>query len=103
MNPEEFQETTTQILSNLSDQGKVSEYLTKLVDVYKTSHTTNQTLTENQTKHEKEIAALKETNMNLFLKIQTPGENQTIDPGTNNNQDQQLSYDKLVTDLGGSK
>jgi hypothetical protein len=101
MNPEEFKETTTQILSNLSDQGKVTDYLTKLTDEYHTTHTTNQTLQEQQAKHEKEINALKETNMQLFLKIQSPpGE---PEPGTNTQpgQPEPLSYDNLVSDLGG--
>jgi Na+/phosphate symporter len=100
MKPEEFQETTTQILANLSDQGKVSDYLSQLVDVYKTTHTTNQTLTDEQTKHQKEIQALKETNMNLFLKVQSPDSqtNQTHTQNENN-----LTYDKLVSEMGGTK
>jgi cell division septum initiation protein DivIVA len=99
MKPEEFQSTTNQILTNLSDQGKVTEYLNQITEAYTTAHTTNTTLAEQQTKYEKEIQALKETNMNLFLKIQTPPE-QTNSSGSN--AEPTHTYDKLLEQLGGN-
>jgi hypothetical protein len=97
MKPEDFEATTKNILSNLNDQGKISEYLTQLNEAYKTTYTTSTTIQEKQSTYEKEIQALKDTNMNLFLKINAPQEstneesNQTQDP---------LTYDNLLKEMG---
>lgn len=101
MNPEEFQNATNEILTNLSDQAKVTETLSKLNEAYKTTHTTNSTLQEQQTKHEKEISALKETNMNLFLKINTPQESpKHVEGGS---PEDKLTFEALTEQLGGTK
>lgn len=97
MKIEEFETLTGNVLSNLSDQGKVSEYLNQINEAYKTNYTTTQTLTTKQSDYEKEIDGLKQTNMNLFLKLQSEPENKTA---AQTKTDEPLTYDQLVEKMG---
>jgi hypothetical protein len=102
MKPEEFESVTSQILTNLTDQGKVSELLTQLNETYKTTHTTSQTLDDKQKDYEKEIQALKDTNMNLFLKLKSQPETQDQGSGSSD-QSEPMTYDKLLDEMGVNK
>lgn len=95
MEIKDFEKVTSDILTNLTDQGKVSEYLTKLNEAYQTTYTTSQSFETKQTDYENEIKALKETNMNLFLKIKNPPENTSAA----NTDPEPLTYEKLVTEM----
>lgn len=101
MKIEDFKKVTNDIMSNLSDQGKVTEYLTQLNDAYETTLTTNTTLQDQSKTHEKEIQALKDTNMKLFLKVQAPESDSAADSQTLETEPK-LSYEKLTEDLGGT-
>ena len=101
MKPEEFKETTQNIISNLNDQGKVSDYLTQLTDVYETTHTTNTSLQDAQTEKDKEIQALKDTNMKLFLKIQD--QKQETQQENKTNESPPKTYEDLVKDMEAGK
>jgi len=69
MKIEDFKQMTVDILENITDQAKISELLTTLVDDYtKIDNKINSLTTENvnfKTDNEK----LRTANMNLFLKI----------------------------------
>lgn len=98
MTPEEFESKTNEIISNLSDQAKVSETLTQLNETYKTAHTSSQTLQDKTKDYEKEIKALKDTNMNLFLKVNQPPEQKPDEQ--QGNKTEPLTYDKLLEGMG---
>jgi hypothetical protein len=99
MEIKEFENTTNQILQNLSDQGKVSEYLQQLSEAYKTSATANQSFEQTLEKNNKEIDTLKETNMNLFLKINQQPE-QIIEGQAQQQQPEPKTYDNLLKEMG---
>lgn len=98
MKPEEFEQTTSSILSNLSDQAKVSEYLTQLNETYKTTYTTNQSFEQAIEENTKEINALKETNMNLFLKINQPPKDN--DQNEEEQNEPPKTYENLLKEMG---
>jgi len=69
MKPEEFKQKTAEILSNLTDQAKVSSILAELVEDYDREAVEKTTA---QTTAQKLIADnenLRNTNMQLFLKV----------------------------------
>jgi hypothetical protein len=97
MKYEDFLKETTSIVQNLSDQGKVTEILTRLGDTYKNLFEAHQALSTEKEGMGQTIQSLKEQNMNLFLRTAQP----TPDPilvGT----DKPLTYDALITELGGN-
>ena len=98
MKPEEFEKATTNILSNLSDQAKVSEELTKLNESYKNAYTTNQSFEQKTSDYNKEIQALKETNMNLFLKLNQEPEQK--EENTGEPKPEPKTYDNLLKEMG---
>jgi hypothetical protein len=89
---EEFKSITQSILSNLSDQAKVSELLMSLNDDYGKQIATQDQLTTKVTEQEGNIKSLQETNMNLFLKVANPVTQPVIETPI----DKPVSYDDLL-------
>jgi hypothetical protein len=92
MKIEEFKSITQSILSNLSDQAKVSQLLMQLNDDYGQQIATQDQLNTKVTEQEGNIKSLQETNMNLFLKVANPVPQSVIDTPV----DQKVSYDDLL-------
>jgi hypothetical protein len=91
---EEFKSITQSILSNLSDQAKVSQLLMQLNDDYGQQMANQDQLNTKVTEQEGNIKSLQETNMNLFLKVANPVPQPVIDTPV----DQTVSYDDLIKD-----
>lgn len=91
----DFQNLTTQIAQNLSNQALVTELLTQLNDGFATVRTGHDNFKIQVDKHQEEIKTLQQTNMNLFLKVsQTPiasDKTGTTAP---------LSYDDVIKTIG---
>lgn len=107
MKLEEFRQFTADILSNLSDQGKVSEILTTLVDDYVGVSENLNTLTGSNSKLLEDMESLRSANMKLFLKIgdkpldePTPNDKKDI---TTNQENEVMSFENLFTNEGGLK
>jgi hypothetical protein len=87
---DDFLKETTTLIQNISDQGKVTDILTRLGDAYKTlseNHAAATTQTEEMTKT---ISSLKEQNMNLFLRVGQPVETKKL------NEVEPLTFDDLL-------
>ena len=97
MELQEFKNIVGEIGQNLSDQGKVTTLLTKLVDDYTTESTTKSTLLADQATHAKVVQDLQKTNMDLFLKVANPT------PDTVLNTTDPLTYEGLFDEKGGLK
>jgi cell division protein FtsX len=92
MKLEDYKNLTKDILSNLSDQAKVSEILMQLNDVYGTQLAEKDQLSTKVTEQEGNIKSLQQTNMNLFLKVANPIPAAAVeDPKT-----ETISYDDLL-------
>jgi hypothetical protein len=92
MKLEDYKNLTKDILSNLSDQAKVSEILMQLNDVYGTQLAEKDQLSTKVTEQEGNIKSLQQTNMNLFLKVANPIPPAAVEnPATEN-----ISYDDLL-------
>jgi hypothetical protein len=91
---EEFKSITQSIMSNLSDQAKVSQLLMQLNDDYGQQVATQEQLSTKVTEQEGNIKSLQETNMNLFLKVANP----VPQPVINTPVDEKVSYDDLIKD-----
>jgi cell division septum initiation protein DivIVA len=102
MKIDDFKKVTSNIMANLNDQAKVTEYLSQLNDSYESTYTNNSVLQEQSKSHESEIQALKDTNMKLFLKIQEP-QNVSAAENISPPETPPLSYDNVVESLGGAK
>jgi hypothetical protein len=94
---EEFKSITQSILSNLSDQAKVSQLLMQLNDDYGQQVATQEQLSTKVTEQEGNIKSLQETNMNLFLKVANP----VPEPVINTPIDQKVSYEDLINNWEG--
>jgi cell division protein FtsB len=89
---EEFKSLTNSILANLSDQAKVSEILMNLNDDYTQQLANTEQLSAKITESETNIKSLKDTNMNLFLKLANPIPPATVEkPAT-----EEITYDDLL-------
>ncbi|MCU7526201.1 MAG: hypothetical protein HF308_17130 [Ignavibacteria bacterium] len=91
MTYEEFLAVVTNVAQNLSNQGVVTENLTKLSDAYKSLSTNHSSLNEQKTAMEQQINSLKEQNMNLFLRVGQPVNTTKLNENT------ALSYDDLLS------
>lgn len=69
MLPEEFKKKTEEILQNLTDQAKVTDILTELVETYNTQIAEKTEKEEKLKKIQEDNEKLRETNMKLFLKV----------------------------------
>ncbi len=99
MKPEDFKAKTTEILSNLTDQAKVSTILAELTADYdnvavetNTAKTTAEKLTEDNEK-------LRQANMQLFLKVGEPKKETEI----KQTEETKLSYKNLFDENGNLK
>jgi hypothetical protein len=97
MKIDEFKNITQSILSNLSDQAKVSELLMTLNDDYGKQIATQEQLSTKVTEQEGNIKSLQETNMNLFLKVANP----VPEPVIQNPVDKPVSYEDLIQNWEG--
>lgn len=97
MKLDEFKGITQSILTNLSDQAKVSQLLMQLNDDYAEQLATQETMGVKITEHEGNIKSLQETNMNLFLKLANPIPEAAVDKPIN----EEISYDDLLKDWEG--
>jgi hypothetical protein len=89
---EEFKSLTNSILANLSDQAKVSEILMNLNDDYTQQLAQAEQMTAKITEAETNIKSLKDTNMNLFLKLANPIPEKAVEkPAT-----EEITYDDLL-------
>jgi cell division protein FtsB len=89
---EEFKSLTNSILANLSDQAKVSEILMNLNDDYTQQLANTEQLSAKITESETNIKSLKDTNMNLFLKLANPIPPTAVEkPAT-----EEITYDDLL-------
>jgi cell division protein FtsB len=92
MKLEEFKSLTNSILANLSDQAKVSEILMNLNDDYTQQLANTEQLSAKITEAETNIKSLKDTNMNLFLKLANPIPQAAVEkPAT-----EEITYDDLL-------
>jgi len=95
METQEFQNLTTQIAQNLSNQALVTELLTKLSDGFSTIRTGHDNYLKQIETSQEEIKTLQQTNMNLFLKVsQTP-----LAP-TKTGTTEPLKYEDLIKNIG---
>lgn len=69
MKPEEFNAKTKEILSNLTDQAKVSTILSELIEDYNTITAETETARTTAEKLTADNEKLRQANMNLFLKV----------------------------------
>lgn len=99
MKPEEFNAKTQEILSNLTDQAKVSTVLSELIEDYNTvtaeteiARTTAEKLTADNEK-------LRQANMNLFLKV---GETKKEEE-TKQDEDNKPTFEDLFDENGNLK
>lgn len=96
LKPEEFKAKTAEILSNLSDQAKVSALLAELVEHNDDAVVEITTATTTATKLTADNENLRNTNMQLFLKV---GNTQTQQNNQQQNQeDNKLKYEDLFKD-----
>ena len=98
MDKKEFISITTQIAQNLSNQGLVTELLTKINEGFENVLTTSDSLQEKTKEYEGQIKGLQATNMNLFLKVSNPVPDEKL------GSPEPLKYEDLITSFeGGSK
>jgi hypothetical protein len=87
----EFLALTSDLAKNHADQAKVTEILTKLNDDYTTESTNKAALSTFKETAEKDIAKLKEQNMNLFLRTGQPVESKKL------NDPEPMTFEDLLT------
>lgn len=97
MKKEEFKKVLSDIVANLSDQGKVTDLLTQLDTGFDTVLTERDSLNTKLEDTDIKIKSLQETNMNLFLRVSNPVPDKVLST------EKPLSYDDLINDLGGNK
>jgi hypothetical protein len=98
METEQFTNITTQIAQNLNNQALVTQLLTQLNDAYTEKYGVTATLTKQSQDYQKEIAALQNTNMQLFLKVSQPAPEVT--PAANPDHP---DLNTILTNLQGAK
>lgn len=91
MKYEEFLQETTALVQNISDQGKVTEILSKLGDAYKSLSENHSAATTQQEELTKQVSSLKEQNMNLFLRVGQPVDTKKL------NEAEPLSFEDLLS------
>lgn len=98
MTPEEFRALTARIAQNLENQALVTELLTQANETYEQTSTNFDSLAAQANESKEQIEQLQRTNMNLYLKVGQPTNNQeklsSPDP---------LTYDDLLSSFEGSK
>lgn len=99
MKPEEFNAKTQEILTNLTDQAKVSTILTELVEDYNTVTATTETATATSQKLTADNEKLRQANMNLFLKV---GETKKEEE-TKQDEDNKPTFEDLFDENGNLK
>lgn len=97
MELQDFQNITNQIAQNLNNQALVTNLLTQLQDGFTTIHTTHETVTKQAQDYQREIKALQDTNMQLFLKVSNP-----VPPEVTKTSDP-LKYEDVINQIQGAK
>lgn len=101
MTPEEFKAKTDEILSNHTDQAKVSTLLAELVEDYNNETTVKNTAQATAEKLTADNEKLRAANMTLFLRV---GETKP-EPDTTkgNSEDEKPKYEDLFDENGELK
>lgn len=86
----DWKKISTDIVSNLGDQGKITQILSDLETEVTTYNTRFQDLEKTVQEQTGQIDSLQKTNMNLFLKIGQPT------PETNINTEKPMTYENLL-------
>jgi hypothetical protein len=97
MDLKEHQAIINKISQNLNNQALITELLTTLQDDYTETQNNITNLTTQTQKSQEEISQLQKTNMNLFLRVSSPTDTQTLqktDP---------LTYDDLIKNMEATK
>ena len=99
MKPEEFNAKTQEILSNLTDQAKVSTVLSELIEDYNTVTAETETAKTTAEKLTADNEKLRQANMNLFLKV---GETKKEEE-TEQDEDNKPTFEDLFDENGNLK
>lgn len=99
MKPEEFNAKTQEILSNLTDQAKVSTVLSELIEDYNTVTAEMETARATAEKLTADNEKLRQANMNLFLKV---GETKKEEE-TKQDEDNKPTFEDLFDENGNLK
>lgn len=99
MKPEEFNAKTQEILSNLTDQAKVSTVLSELIEDYNTVTAETETARTTAEKLTADNEKLRQANMNLFLKV---GETKKEEE-TKQDEDNKPTFEDLFDENGNLK
>jgi phage gp46-like protein len=100
MKPEDFKAKTAEILSNLSDQAKVSTILAELTEDYDKEAVEKATVKSTAEKLTVDNEKLRQANMSLFLKV---GEQKPTDTTKPPNEDKTAKYEDLFDKDGNLK
>lgn len=95
MTLEELKSLIKNVATNLDNQAEVTKSLADLEKEVETLYNTNDSFKQKHEEYEKQIASLKETNMELFLRQGNPVESEKL------NTPEPLQYDDLINELGG--
>jgi hypothetical protein len=99
MTLEEHTNLIRDIKENRNDEGKISTLLMQLSEDYTATKATEKATTETITKLEEDKESLRQSNMELFLRVGTPVKDQPQQPP----QTEKKSFDTLFNDKGGLK
>jgi phage gp46-like protein len=100
MKPEDFKAKTAEILSNLSDQAKVSTILAELTEDYDKEAVEKATVKSTAEKLTVDNEKLRQANMSLFLKV---GEQKTNTEEKKQNEDTTPKFENLFDENGNLK
>lgn len=104
MTREEFNSAVTDILGNLSDAGHVSQKLDELRTAFNDEVTDKESKAVQVTELENQKKSLQEANMQLFLKIGSPAQEQKQDePKQDTGAGDAPTFDSLFGDDGNLK
>lgn len=93
----DWKKISTDIISNLGDQGKITQILSDLETEVTTFNTRFSDMERQTNEQASQIDSLQKTNMNLFLKIGNPVPDEKL------NNTEKLTYENLFDENGGLK
>lgn len=97
MDLKEYNNIINKVSQNLNNQALITELLTTLQDDYTETQNNLTNLTTQTQKHQDEISQLQKTNMNLFLRVSSPTNSDTL------NKTEPLKYEDLIQSMEGNK
>lgn len=97
MELKEYNNIVNKISQNLNNQALITELLTTLQDDYTETQNNITNLTSQTQKAQDEITQLQKTNMNLFLRVSSPTNSETL------GKTEPLKYDDLIQSMEGKK